>query len=260
MDFSIDPVSAFIAIIGIVLPIVFTIYWQRKKDQKALSYSIVTQSELLDLNESALEGFELSLNNEAMYTLHQITVRIENSGNSVIEKDDYERSIKIEFSLSFSGYDDLNNHRQKSNIITFSDKYPILSATSTEKSSPAIPVEIAIINIDYMNGYISIAPMLLNPQDWFIVQIISSYELEMKEINARISGVKEIEQTKISRRFFQGATKMITLNYIYIVIFIVLLALTSSSPIEIIKELFDMSILFVICMIAYFFQWKLLEE
>ncbi|WP_076383338.1 hypothetical protein [Pseudomonas sp. A214] len=172
-----------------ILPIalfIFSPYWGAYfSDKKQLSYELLGKRGLTNLGsiESAWPGIKILYEDQDVSTGSFLTLAITNTGKVPIKREDFDSPI----------------------IARVVDSVPVLSYKITY-SNPA-NLDIALSKV---KEGISIAPMLLNPGDRFVVEIFSKAPLEIVDVTSRIVGIPNLSQTVPEPRtgFYVGLSSL----------------------------------------------------
>jgi hypothetical protein len=179
LDYLRDPLWQFVGVLITILTILVTIWiYKRQKNQKSLSYEILSESLLLRVEDELKGKVKILYEDKPVQKVHLIVLKTINSGNIPILTSDYETPITY----------------------TCGEDSQILSSEIIEKY-PKDLTEIFSIN----EKYVQIQPKLMNSGDFFIMNLlVSKYEKPLK-ITGRIVGVKEIkavEKNSFKTAFF----------------------------------------------------------
>jgi hypothetical protein len=166
--------SGISAIVGILALIVTLFPLIIGRDTKQLSVETVTTAKLVDLSDPALSTLKLSYKDVEVSKLSVTTIEIRNSGSRPIERTDFEEPL----------------------LLRFRNTGDVLAATITKNNPEYLS---PIITSD--GTLVSIAPLLLNPDDTFRLSIQLRGEINEPRVEARISG------TTISRTTYPADTK-----------------------------------------------------
>lgn len=153
-----------VAVVALAVTIVLSIHQRRKR----LSYEVISSSLLLSIREDIEDKIRIFYEDVEVRQVHLIVIQVVNSGNIPVESADFERAL----SLSFG---------EHSRII--SDE---ITATVPEGLDIGYSVE---------NGIIAFEPCLLNSKDSFTMTVLVSDYQGHVNIDARVVGVKEVEET-----------------------------------------------------------------
>lgn len=150
-------------IVGVIIPIILCIVQAKRKSIKITQ---VSSAPLVTINDRFVDNLEVTYKGKKIENATTIVLRITNSGNQAITKNDFEESIIIMF-----------NHNAK--IIKAEVLY-----TRPTNIKPNILIEEDVIELK---------PLLINPKDIIeISAIVSSFE-EYIEIGGRIKDIKDIK-------------------------------------------------------------------
>lgn len=188
-----------------IISILIIASWLIRRKVISLSYVIISRSKLIALQEISAENIKLTHNNQELKSLYQLIVRFDNTGNVPIEVKDFVSDITISCRKAHKTNE--KDLPEETNL-----KHLIISTNCIEKSTRAIPVELSFESDNQM-GNVHIKPMLLNPKDWFVIQITSAHLVREPEILSRIVGLSEILEVKQSTAFFQSKIRTFSINY-----------------------------------------------
>ncbi|MFM0083750.1 hypothetical protein P0D72_33475 [Paraburkholderia sediminicola] len=131
--------------------------------RKALTFDVVSANSV----EPSLDGLSLHLGDRTLPNLQLRTLRFQNSGSVPVQTADFNGTLNIVF--------------HGGEVIK----------TSVLKENPShLGVSISSKSADT----VAVAPLLLNPGDFFEVQIATTKALSEPEVFARISGVSEVSK------------------------------------------------------------------
>jgi hypothetical protein len=184
-------------VIYIILPILaitvpIAIYFLQVQ-KKGMSYEIISVSDLFNTEYSVSGDIKIFFSDKRVEKLFTASVRVINSGNIPIKKDDFERNIKLDLG----------------------EKSEVLKVDIPEKNpSNLIPKILSTGNI------VEIEPILLNPGDNFVIQVFASGNKQIPKFDARITGVIEPNVT-----FFETKTLLrISDKVLYVLSFLLIVA------------------------------------
>jgi hypothetical protein len=218
-----DPLWQFIGAIIAVLSVVIVIYQTKRKE---LSYWTIINTALLSIDSEIKDKIAILYEDKIVDDLQLIILRISNTGNTQIEKRDYERPLSFSFG-------------EGSNII----------AESVYEKDPEN------LEITYQKEVDKIIfdPILLNKKDEYSMKLfVGNFKGDIK-LDCRISGVKDIksqsfiltgwQQSKrsIHVMFFLSVLLMILffiieIKYWFLVVHLAIFFLFSYSTINIFKR------------------------
>jgi hypothetical protein len=153
--------SVFVPVLAIIVNIAIPII---QKDNKALSWEIISISDIIDTQYPVSKDIEVSYLGKRLEALFVVNLRVINSGNVPIKKDDFEKKLRFDFGV-------------KSNI---------LRAGILAKRPPSLMPKIA-----FADNMVEIDPLLMNPGDSFGVQALISGVKHVPVLDTRIVGLKE---------------------------------------------------------------------
>ena len=153
-------------ILGLTAIIVAIILFILGRKKKRLAYYIISNTQLVGIENSIQDKIKILYDEKQVTNVHLISIKFINNGNEPISIDDFDKLISIK-------YDSAVN---------------ILTHEIVER----VPENLDAI-IKEKEKFLEIKPLLLNPSDKFIVNILASDFNKDLEISARIKGVKGIE-------------------------------------------------------------------
>jgi len=156
------------------LGVTFLIYsWQRQV--KSLSYGIVSSAPLVSVQDDVASRVNVTFDGSPVPDVRLAVVRVVNSGNVPIEKQDFERPVSFTFGKETKG--------------------KILDAIVAQTTPPGMGA--AIIQ----NGNtVAIKPALLNPNDSITLRVLLTGGDWQIEADARVVGVPEIVKADFSQQ------------------------------------------------------------
>ena len=175
---------------------------------KSLEYEIVSRSELIG-EQFSIKNLELKINGESVNKVILYVFRLSNSGSKPILKDDFERPISIHVP------DD-----QKIYLVRLKKKFP----------------ENLTFNFELKNNKLLIAPLLLNSEDKFEMELYSSSD-EYPQIDARIAGIAKLENK------FPDSKRQIKRGIIFVLWFFLVIFYSKSLPLAILKSTYSSNLL-----------------
>ena len=170
LDFIRDQAWQFIgSIIGLTALIVTIVIYLRGRSKKHLSYEVLASEPLLTVDETITGDLKISYKTKEVADVHLLLIKVSNTGNEPIQKNDYD------LSLAFS----------------FGDGTNILSYEVTE--SPPQGLKASLRKSGGSRGIV-LKPLLLNPSDTVILKfLLSNYSNQLKS-TGRIVGVRNINK------------------------------------------------------------------
>lgn len=170
-----DKKKTFNILIIVVLPVIMFIaspYWsQYTSKPKQLTYDIFAKRELgtRDIRSGSWPEVKYQYNDKVLDSGFMIYVTIENTGGAPIARSDFDAPIEVHIN----------------------DAPSIIDGRVTLKSPENLPVELARSS----SGLI-IKPLLLNPGDSFVIEILGSKDFDISNIESRISGIDSIVKSE----------------------------------------------------------------
>ena len=164
-------VGAIAGIIAVVVAIIVPayLYWVQRND-KALSYGIISQGPLVSVKDDLHGRLKILLDGKPIGSVNLIVFRMENTGNVAIRKSDYDTPISINFgpgSQVLSGQ-----------IIA---SKPLNLGETLRVSSQGIALD----------------PVLLNKGDGLVIKALVNSQAPSVTIDGRIADVAEIKKVDI---------------------------------------------------------------
>jgi hypothetical protein len=173
LEFLRDPaIQAVLVLVGIIVTII--VYWKQRQ-RKSLGYEVLSCTPLSSVDRKTLDnyrrvGLQFKFHGQTIRQGHFITVKVTNTGNVPIKKDDYDEEINL----------------------TFGEKAKILATRVVEKKPDTIPV-----TMSWSEAHkVIISKILLNSKDSFVVELLVSDFDGKVRVGGRIVGVKEIKDTR----------------------------------------------------------------
>lgn len=153
-------------VIGAIALIVTIVIYFLQRNVKRFAYRILTETSLVSVGRKVRGKIKVFYDDKEIENLYLVVLEIINNGNFEIRTSDFEEQpITINF--------------PKSNLVSVE-----VSKTSPKSLKPAI---------SYEPTQVTIQPLLLNKKDSFTLELIFSKYGQMAEFNARIVGIKDIE-------------------------------------------------------------------
>ena len=155
------PLLAFLAILTFVTMIVIFLLSRKKKQ---LSYDIISSNPVL-LRKDEVEGkLEILYNKKPVKDVYLSVIKLINSGNMEIKKDDFEKPVVIDFGKG--------------------------TEVLTTEISDGIKTELSILEENVM-----VTPTLLNKGDYITIKtLVSNFQKNEITFTGRIVGVKAIKK------------------------------------------------------------------
>ncbi len=175
-----------LALLATAVTIIFALYQVRKSQvYKSLSYD-VEKTRLFTLSDENIGELVISFNGQRVDDPHLIRLTIFSSGNASISASDFERPIKI----------------------SFPEGAQILSIAVTETQP-----ENVFVDFHAEQNSINLQPTLFNAGDSITLKILLESVTPSLKIDARISGVKNIIQSKFISPIEKQNIKLLFLSY-----------------------------------------------
>lgn len=144
-------------------------YWiyLKQKNVKELAYEKVSLNNIVEIDSKFRNSIEVKFNGEKVENLWLLIIKIVNSGNSPIEKKDFDAPLSIELGSDNQILD-----------VEIINKYPNNLQLQSNHTSQKIELN----------------PILLNAGDNYSVRAMVSGVEPKYSLNARISGVKDLKE------------------------------------------------------------------
>ena len=167
-----DPVWQFVGALlaAIAIGIAILLYYRQRR-RKRLGYQILANTPVLTVDEQIRGKIKVSYEDIAVQSLQLLLLKIMNTGNVSIATADFERPLSISFG-------------SEAKILSSE-----LIASSPSDLSPSIS--------STAQG-IAVAPLLLNPNDYFTIKALVSERQGDVSVTARIIGVERVVYVKES--------------------------------------------------------------
>lgn len=150
----------------LTLMVPFVVYFL-SISERSLSYEVISNVELINHYEGLSDSeIQLMFGNRAVENVALSIVRIINTGSEPIRKNDFESSINI----------------------IFGPDAEILRAKILNKTPENLS-----INLSFDEIAVSIKPLLINAEDSFEVEVLST-TADLLEVEARIAGINEVKE------------------------------------------------------------------
>lgn len=162
--------SNILTIIGIIVGAIIALWiFFKQKNRKRLEYKVIANESLLSYHKDVEKDLVILFQDKRIDNLALLILEFKNTGNIPVLKSDFESPLGINFKTPTRVF-----------------------GTEVINAYPKNLDAFAIIEL----GGISISPCLINPKDKFSVKIIYDVKKVDYEIDARIAGIQNIEQTK----------------------------------------------------------------
>ncbi|HMG15205.1 MAG TPA: hypothetical protein VK590_07160 [Saprospiraceae bacterium] len=178
-----------VGIPAIVISVILTIYfYSRQKKYKKLAYETIVNYKLFEVVPNIKDKIIITYDGKITTNLRLISIKIINIGRLPLLKTDFDKDIHILF-----------------------DKMATLIDVDIIKKNP----ENLDIIIEVNNNQISIKPLLLNPNEYFIVKTILDSSITDFDILCRIADISEIIKISSKQKDFQRRGKIVLVVMIY---------------------------------------------
>jgi hypothetical protein len=153
-------------IVSILSLIVAFLVWRKPWGKKSLKVEMLAKIPLLSIHEEIATRIQVKIDGKIVNNIYLLNFRIVNNGNQPIPSNDFERPISL-----FLG--------EHTNLIEASiqNVFPNSIKPSIEKHG----------------NHVILNPLLLNPNDFIVIKLILTKYAGDFTIDARITGIKEIE-------------------------------------------------------------------
>lgn len=157
--------------LAVIIPLVAIWVSWKQIQRKALSYEVISSSNILDIPNDFKDKLEIYYEAKPIQQLYLIIIKIINTGNTPITLSDYHKPISIGFG-------------NKAEVLSFE----VLKQTPSNLG--AVIKNIQPSSVEYQ---VLVEPMLLNVNDSFTIKTLIT---KFKSINfdVRIAGVKSIRE------------------------------------------------------------------
>lgn len=159
-------------IFSTLIPIVLfllTPKWNEINNKKIIEYRIISESSIARVaTKDAWQDLKYEYKGQAVEEGKIFSLQIHNAGTAVINREDFDSPLKIQIK----------------------DKGLILGARVVASEPEELGQE---VNLSIDEGGVEIAPLLLNPNDSILIELLTSGETAISKISARISGLVGIK-------------------------------------------------------------------
>jgi hypothetical protein len=152
-------ISVILPIAAVVVPILLFLIESKEKE---ISYEISGRTELVGVHLPS-EEVSITYAGKSVSHLELISIKISNSGNIPIKREDFDRPLKIKFKEESEVF-----------VVRVGPSFPN-NLRPTIKTEP---------------GLVQITPLLLNPGDNYTIEVITSAKEQEPEIDVRIAGIQ----------------------------------------------------------------------
>ena len=175
MELLRDPLWQFAGVILTLCTIAVTLLvyvWQRGR--REIAFGVISCRTLLSIDDEVSGRVSVSLDGVSIRNLQLVVCGLKNSGTQPIRPADYERPITI----------------------TFGDNAQILTLQTIREYPENIE-----ISAESKGDRVAFAPVLMNPGDYAVIQILLSAETPRVRADCRISGVTGLVQLNKTSAF-----------------------------------------------------------
>lgn len=186
-----DPVWQFVGVILALLSLAaaFLIYWLQRQT-KELAFGLVSSMRPLAIADELSARVTVQLDGKPVGNLHLLVYGLKNSGHRAIAPTDWERPLSISF-----------------------DSGLVVSAEITSQSPSNIGAQLTVLD-----SRIELAPLLLNPGDQLLLQVLLSSAKPNSSLDARVLDVSSFEPintvTRLPRFMDSGAPRAMVMTFI----------------------------------------------
>jgi hypothetical protein len=174
LDFLRDPIWQFLGSFIGLIALVITTWISLKGRAKKLNYEVISQTSLLNFDlDSTIPKLTLLFGNNPIHNAEIVLIRISNEGSVPIRPREFEYPLKLAVGETSS----------------------ILDAKLVRKHPDNLVVKLSLKD----SKFLAIDPLLLNPGDYFLIQIIAMPEVNIR-VKGRIAGIREIKSEAHKRK------------------------------------------------------------
>lgn len=165
-----DPLWQFVgAAISLIAIAISILLFYRQRQRKSLAYQVLAHTPILTVGEEIRGKLSVSYENTPVKNVHLLLLKFKNVGNLPIATADFEQAISIRFGITAK----LLSHE----VVNF----------APSELSP---------NVSLRSNALILAPLLLNPNDYFTIKCLISEHNNEVDVTGRIIGVAKIIQLK----------------------------------------------------------------
>jgi phosphate transport system substrate-binding protein len=146
-DFWFGGISVIIGIVGIILAIVF---YARGKQTKRFAYEVVTDAGLVNPYKDMGDNIKIMLDGQELDDARLLVIKISNTGNTPIKRDDYDQPIRFRFPL-----------------------HDILKCSIQDTSLVPPGKEKEVLHLNNQENFVELRPPVLNAGDEFNIKIFT---------------------------------------------------------------------------------------
>jgi hypothetical protein len=203
-----DQIWQFIGAILTLITVVISIYaYFKQRGTKHIHCEVVSNSSVVSISNAIKPDIQIFYKGKLTDDLRLIIIKLQNTGTLPISSKDYEESIQIYFGEAADILD--------IELVEFSPKSLVPQFTNNVNT-------------------LILKPLLLNPNDMFILKVIARKASEIIEVKARILGVSDITKS-VSNFQISGIHKFTF--YSILIIASAVLGFLLSSPFSIQEDL-----------------------
>jgi hypothetical protein len=187
IDFLRDPLWQFVGVVLALLSLAsaFWIYWLQRQ-VKELAFGIISSRRLLAIDDDLSSRVTVQLDGKAVKSLHLLVFGLKNSGPRALASADFQKPFEIRFNAG--------------------------QVISTEVASQ-LPPNLNPVLVPGIDS-VSLQPLLLNPGDQVVIQVLLSSAKPSYEVDARIvevASLSEINTRPRLPRFFDSGLPMMVI-------------------------------------------------
>jgi len=162
-----------VIIVTIIVPIIF---YYKQRQRKSLGYEVLSCTPLSSVDRRILDnyrqaGLQFTFHGEVIPQAHFITIRVANTGNVPIKKDEYDDPINL----------------------SFGKKAKVLTTRVVEKKPETISVT---MSWSEAHKVVVVDPMLLNSKWNFVIELLVTGFDGKVGVGGRIVGVNKVEDIR----------------------------------------------------------------
>ncbi|TAA11979.1 hypothetical protein EA658_12535 [Pseudoxanthomonas winnipegensis] len=188
MEFLRDPlwqfIGAVLALAGIVAAILIFIM---QREVRELSAGFLVKKHLISVSDSVSDRISIRLDGRDIENLKIYSYGFKNSGNVEIRPNDFEKSVSL----------------------TIGDGAEIVEFSVAKVNPPALD---PIVSGD--KSKILIDPLLLNPGDYFVVDVLATGASSTLNVDCRVAGISSLQKINSGVRYTSDRTTNLIYNLI----------------------------------------------
>ena len=186
MEFLRDPIWQFVGAVLALAGIGITLF-VRQKRLKELSAGFIVKKSLISVAPTVSDRIEIQLDGEKIQNLKIYSYGFKNSGNVEILPSDFEKSVSLKIG-------------EGAKIIEHS-----VSSRNPQSLAPTI-------NSD--STTLSVQPLLLNPGDFFVVDVLATGSSSTLVLDCRIAGIPDVKKINSGVRYTPDRTANLIYNLV----------------------------------------------